>query len=253
MQLHASDTPPPSSSPATSAAASLQLPPLNLSTLPASVYQLGFTQDHFDPQAIYESTQANKANYNDIPSDVPDEHLFNADPKQIAYGNILRLAAKYPAAEIYRRVNEGRPQPVFKSPQMVESRIKSAMKWAPDHWGNGWNLGAVGTWLEQERAKNGIMTRGEKRAREESAAQPSKSNLETSTFATPRKRMRTDVTSPPPVLERPGAAWLLGPMYRDHVRSRAPNPYLNVASAGTETDWNSHHPPSTSDQEFYGA
>lgn len=138
------------------------LPPLpsDLSTLYPGCQ---LTPQDFDPKTVYESSRSNKNAYKMVPEfsavdgrlQIADAHLFNADPKLLAYGNMLRLACKYTPQQILARVNnKNRPARVFKNYQAVESRIKAAIKHAADSQGE--SLEDVRGWLKAERAKNAV-------------------------------------------------------------------------------------------------
>jgi len=97
-----------------------------LPPLPEGIVQFALTLDDFNPNIVYTQTSPSRVTYKNTPKDVPDEHIFHADPKLIAYGNLLRLATQPSNLEIFSKVNAERPLPVFKSVQTVESRIVGA-------------------------------------------------------------------------------------------------------------------------------
>ena len=196
--------------------------------LPQSVYARGYTDDDFNPTTVWESTVPNKHNYREFPPELDDAYIFNANPRHIAYSNILRLAKKYSNAEICRLVNEGRPKPVFNSTQVVESRVASAVKWVAQNYNYPGGVDQVKAELDRERAKNGVSFRaGKKRGREEEFTPPVDPAL-TQVATTPHKRVKTaySVSSPPTAPERPDPHGLRGSIYYQHVRNNNANQYL---------------------------
>ena len=206
--------------------------------LPASIAAHGFTARDFDPATVYSSHQANKNMYRDLPSDLPLDLIFRADPKLIAYGNLLRLATKFSNTEIRRRANEGRPEEVFKSSQTVDSRVRAAIKSAADTWGPGWTVDVVEAWLDRERTSNGLMVRTKKRARVEGPAVLAPGGEEGfQPMATP-KRARKDATSPTPPPATPhkqlGSPQVGGELYHHPWTPGSANGYAQDAGEETE-------------------
>ena len=122
----------------------------------------GLSPDDFDPNTLYEATNTSRSRYKAVPEDLPDEHLFNADPKLLTYDNIIRLATRYSNKDIMTKANEGRPKDVFNSPQAVSSRIRAAMSFMAEEWNKTaeWNGRAtvddVKASLDEERRKHGV-------------------------------------------------------------------------------------------------
>lgn len=135
--------------------APIKLPP-GLPPLPQSIYTLGLTEADFDPTADHGKPFSIASRYIDIHASlgIPDEHMFNAHHSIIlAFGNLLRLAAKYPETEFVGKLNAMRKGPAspfkFKS-AFVTKRLKSAVKWAAGRpeWAG---VGDVGAWLDGQR------------------------------------------------------------------------------------------------------
>ena len=181
----------------------------------------GYKDDDFDPRTIYESTIPNKNTYMDFPADLDDAHIFNANPKLIAYGNILRLAQKYSDAEIHAMANKNRPKDVFKSDQVVSSRVKAAVLWFAEKYPSTFPGGVddVRDWLSMERAKRGIKMRNKRKRAEDDDASPSAPSTDHASrpVATPHKRIRTeDRVSPPRGPRRQDPNGLMGNFYHTH-------------------------------------
>ncbi|KAK5137266.1 hypothetical protein LTR08_000236 [Meristemomyces frigidus] len=115
------------------------------------------TPADFDPKNVYKSTLAPIKSYRICPKAVCNEHLLNADPSMLAYGNLLRLAEELSYKDIFEKVNAGRPQPVFKSPQEVVNRVTVALKFTAGN--NNVTVGRVVRDFDMIRAKNGIFSR----------------------------------------------------------------------------------------------
>ncbi|KAK6382568.1 hypothetical protein LTR65_010478 [Meristemomyces frigidus] len=141
-------TPPPPPSP------TAYLPPLPDF---AALDRPDLTPQDFDPKTVYQTTIVTIRAYRPCPKEVPYERLFNADPKMLAYGNILRLAGKYSNRTIFERANASRSQPAFNSVQTVESRIAAALKWTANN--NAKPLEEIKAKLDEIRAGNGTATR----------------------------------------------------------------------------------------------
>jgi len=120
-----------------------------------------FSAADFDPSVIYESIVAPRKKYRDCPIEVPNEHLLNANPKLLAFGNLLRLAESYSNKDLFENINAGRPQPVFKTVQAIESRISAALDFTAEN--NGKSIDSVKTFFDRLRQKNGVRT-GTRRA-----------------------------------------------------------------------------------------
>lgn len=100
-----------------------------LPALPASIFAHGFTPEDFDATTKYESDKPSKGKFKPFPDDLPETYIFKADPSQIAYDNILRVATKYTNAQIQAKINKGRPEMAVRSSQVIDSRIKTALAW----------------------------------------------------------------------------------------------------------------------------
>lgn len=113
----------------------------------ASIYDYGFKPVDFDPMTNWPSQKSSTASFKPFPPDLSDEHIFNANPKHIAYDNILRLAARYSSSEILKKINEGRSSDVI-SRTAVDSRIKAALKSKADKEGTlgGKSLSKISAW-----------------------------------------------------------------------------------------------------------
>lgn len=111
----------------------------------------------FNPNTVWDSTTASVNAYRQCPVEVPLDYLFHADPKMIAYGNILRLAESFTNTDIFNKVNAWRPQPVLKSVQTVESRITAALKWTAKR--NNVSYEVVRDDFDRLRQRSGIYTR----------------------------------------------------------------------------------------------
>ncbi|KAK3680076.1 hypothetical protein LTR78_000453 [Recurvomyces mirabilis] len=68
-----------------------------------------------NPQTIYLGRNlATPHTYRHCPPQIPDSILFHAEPRMLAYGNLLRLAETHSNAQIMELANAGRPEPVFR-------------------------------------------------------------------------------------------------------------------------------------------
>ncbi|KAK3703371.1 hypothetical protein LTR37_014477 [Vermiconidia calcicola] len=166
-------------------------PQSSLEPIPQFLTDLGFKANDFNPRTIYMSTVATKKTYQDLPT-VPDYYIFRGHPKNIAYGNLVRLATRYSATDILKLSNDGRPQKIFTSTSSVESRLKTAIKWAAEECGCQGGVEEVTAWLNREREKNGLKARGSrKRARgDEGTAMMAAPGARP--IATPNKRAKTE-------------------------------------------------------------
>lgn len=199
------------------------LPLTQLPPLPASISDYGFKPKDFEPSTTYTSTLAEKSKFKPFPPDLPEEHIFNADPKQICYGNLLRIATRYSNSQIREKVNEGRPEPVFKSVQVIESRVRSALAWKADKENAIGGFDAVKRSFEEESAKHGIRKRFH-----EDQGLPYTATLDPQahSIATPRKRVKL---APRPALgppEHPLENDTGGRLSWDRVSETAPKPQL---------------------------
>jgi hypothetical protein len=117
----------------------------------------------FDPRTVYLKGTPSEYTYVHCPEQVSDIHLFRADPKMLAYGNLLRLAMNNSNQQIFEKANKDRPTPVFRDVNSVKRRLDAAYKWSAK-----WNSppkrtdGYVATedtvreWLETERSNRGV-------------------------------------------------------------------------------------------------
>lgn len=85
--------------------------------------------DDFNPARTYSTHVVSEKSYRECPQQVDVRHLFHADPRMLAFGNLLRLAERFTNSDIMARANAGRPAPVFKTVQSVQSRVNAALKW----------------------------------------------------------------------------------------------------------------------------
>ena len=115
------------------------------------------TAEDFNPRHDWFSAYATTQAYRACPLEVPIAHLLNADPKMIAFGNLLRLAEQFTTAEIFEKVNEGRDQPVFKNLGSVQSRIRIAVNWTAEH--NDKSVEEIKSALEDFKRSNGVKVR----------------------------------------------------------------------------------------------
>ena len=129
-------------------------------SLPVSIYSYGFTDADFDPSRRYdESLRCSIKSYKEFPDDLLDCHAFNADPRFIAYGNILNLATRHTNAHIFEYVNQRRPKDhdVFRSTGIVTNRLNSAYDWAvKEGWKGFTSKEEVKAWIEDERVRNRV-------------------------------------------------------------------------------------------------
>lgn len=139
----------------------LQLPKPTVELPPLPDFQaLGrpdLTAEDFNPRHDWFSTYATTQAYRACPLEVPIAHLLNADPRMIAFGNLLRLAEQFTTAEIFEKVNEGRDQPVFKNLGSVKSRIRIAVNWTAEH--NDKSVEEIRSALEDFKRSNGVKVR----------------------------------------------------------------------------------------------
>ena len=115
------------------------------------------TAEDFNPRQTWSSTNATTQAYRACPLEVAIEHLLNAEPKMIAFGNLLRLAEQFTTAEIFEKVNEGRDQPVFKTLASVQSRLRIAVNWTAEH--NDKSVEEIKSALEDFKRSNGVKVR----------------------------------------------------------------------------------------------
>ncbi|KAI7514393.1 hypothetical protein KC347_g759 [Hortaea werneckii] len=115
------------------------------------------TAEDFDPRQTWISANATTQAYRACPLEVPIGHLLNAEPRMIAFGNLLRLAEQYTTAEIFEKVNESRDQPVFKTLGSVQSRIRTAVNWTAEH--NDKSVEEIRSALEDFKRSNGVKVR----------------------------------------------------------------------------------------------
>ncbi|KAI7084587.1 hypothetical protein KC356_g6631 [Hortaea werneckii] len=115
------------------------------------------TAEDFNPRQTWVSTNATALAYRACPLEVPIGHLLNAEPRMIAFGNLLRLAEQFTTAEIFEKVNEGRDQPVFKTLGSVQSRIRTAVNWTAEH--NDKSVEEIKSALEDFKRSNGVKVR----------------------------------------------------------------------------------------------
>ncbi|KAI7358604.1 hypothetical protein KC367_g4505 [Hortaea werneckii] len=115
------------------------------------------TAEDFNPRQTWVSTNATTQAYRACPLEVPIGHLLNAEPRMIAFGNLLRLAEQFTTAEIFEKVNEGRDQPVFKTLGSVQSRIRTAVNWTAEH--NDKSVEEIKSALEDFKRSNGVKVR----------------------------------------------------------------------------------------------
>lgn len=121
-----------------------------------------FSPSDFDPATVYETTHPSRSSYRERPPLLPDAWLFGADPRMLAYGNLLSLAQRYRNVDIFERVNAGRAERVFNSVQALESRMRSACVWSAEmrtERGVPTTAEEVREWVRGERAKVGIFPR----------------------------------------------------------------------------------------------
>ncbi|KAI6879180.1 hypothetical protein KC334_g17095 [Hortaea werneckii] len=139
----------------------LQLPKPTVELPPLPDFQaLGrpdLTAEDFNPRHDWFSAYATTQAYRACPLEVPIGHLLNADPRMIAFGNLLRLAEQFTTAEIFEKVNEGRDQPVFKNLGSVQSRIRIAVNWTAEH--NDKSVEEIKSALEDFKRSNGVKVR----------------------------------------------------------------------------------------------
>lgn len=205
--------------------------------IPASVYAQGYTDEDFNPRSIHQSTVPNKKSHRDFPPELQDVHIFNANPKYIAYGNILRLARSYSNVQIVELSNKDRKNAVFNNPQTVEHRINKAIQLHAEQHNVPGGEGAVREWIIRERANLGIrMNPRKKRAREEDLTTVSSVEPAARLIAMPAKRMRLteNAFTQSPADPRLRAAQtqsdengLRGTFYHTHIRP-PPQPYQQV-------------------------
>ncbi|GAB1743343.1 hypothetical protein NU219Hw_g9184t1 [Hortaea werneckii] len=139
----------------------MQLPnsPVELPPLPdfQALGRPDLTAEDFNPRHDWISATATTQAYRACPLEVPIGHLLNADPRMIAFGNLLRLAEQFTTAEIFEKVNEGRDQPVFKTLGSVQSRIRIAVNWTAEH--NDKSVEEIKSALEDFKRSNGVKVR----------------------------------------------------------------------------------------------
>ncbi|KAH9829130.1 protein odd-skipped-related 2 isoform X1 [Teratosphaeria destructans] len=143
--------------------APLQLDPLpDFSAIPKSQNMHNVQAEDFDPTRKYLRQKPHPCNYRYCPPQVPDSRLLNADPRMLAYGNLLRLARSMTNEEIMAKANEHRPEPVFVKLAVVKERIQAAFKqeakiFTDPARGLYTEPDEVSRWLAEERRKNGIV------------------------------------------------------------------------------------------------
>ncbi|KAI6807100.1 hypothetical protein KC332_g11698 [Hortaea werneckii] len=115
------------------------------------------TAEDFNPRQTWSTTNATTQAYRACPLEVPIGHLLNAEPKMIAFGNLLRLAEQFTTAEIFEKVNESRDRPVFKTLASVQSRIRIAVNWTAEH--NDKSIEEIKSALEDFKRSNGVKVR----------------------------------------------------------------------------------------------
>ncbi|KAI7670739.1 hypothetical protein KC319_g5785 [Hortaea werneckii] len=115
------------------------------------------TAEDFNPRQTWSSRNATTQAYRACPLEVPIGHLLNAEPKMIAFGNLLRLAEQFTTAEIFEKVNEGRDQPVFKTLGSVQSRLRIAVNWTAEH--NDKSVEEIKSALQDFKRSNGVKVR----------------------------------------------------------------------------------------------
>ncbi|KAF2773066.1 hypothetical protein EJ03DRAFT_333696 [Teratosphaeria nubilosa] len=141
----------------------LQLDPLpDFSAIPKSQNMHNVRAEDFDPTRRYSQQKPRPGNYRYCPPQVPDSRLLNADPRMLAYGNLLRLAKTMTNEEIMAKANEHRPKPVFVKVNVLADRIQAAYKqeakiFTDPARGLHTELDEVKEWLVEERRKNGIV------------------------------------------------------------------------------------------------
>ena len=201
--------------------------PAHYSPFPNDLAQYGFTEAHFDPNIIYESSTVAKNRYKAIPFHLADEHFFNADPKILCYGNILHLAQCYSNIEIFRRVNQRRTKNVFSSVQLVNVRIGSGLRWAAKEW--HCSVNAVKQWLDGERVKNGVTVRGRGNTSGQENVDAAQAPSVSYDSATPLKRGREDEDA----AQDPSGSYESAPPSK-RVRTEGSIPSLPIAVEGAE-------------------
>ncbi|KAK0894392.1 hypothetical protein LTS16_006020 [Friedmanniomyces endolithicus] len=126
-----------------------------------------FVREDFTQKTVWLQTRPHPSSYRECPPAdiIPDELLFHADPKMLAYGNLIRLACHFSNIEIWAFANAGRETPVFNSDRTVALRLKAACKWMAEKMNDPERVpGAtrvllpseIAQRLWDERAKNGV-------------------------------------------------------------------------------------------------
>ncbi|KAK0332835.1 hypothetical protein LTS02_009266 [Friedmanniomyces endolithicus] len=126
-----------------------------------------FVPEDFHPRTVWLQTKPHPSHYRECPPAdiIPDELLFHADPKMLAYGNLIRLARHYSNFEIWAFANAGRETPVFNSDTTVAVRLKAACKWMAEKMNDPERMPRATSVvlpteilerLRDERARNGV-------------------------------------------------------------------------------------------------
>ncbi|KAK1823066.1 hypothetical protein LTR12_002592 [Friedmanniomyces endolithicus] len=126
-----------------------------------------FVREDFNQRTVWLQTKPHPSHYRECPPAdiIPDELLFHADPKMLAYGNLIRLARHYSNFEIWAKANAGRETPVFNSDTTVAVRLKAACKWMAEKMNDPERMpcatrvvlpSEILERLRDERARNGV-------------------------------------------------------------------------------------------------
>ncbi|KAK4554337.1 hypothetical protein LTR86_008545 [Recurvomyces mirabilis] len=94
-------------------------------TFPITHLAQTFHPADFNPRTIHLGRNiATRHTYRHCPPQNPASILFHADPRMLAYGNLLRLAETHSDAQIMELANAGRPEPVFRTRRALERRLR---------------------------------------------------------------------------------------------------------------------------------
>ena len=145
--------------------------PLQFVPLPTNMAASELPPTFFDHTLEYTSIYPVRESYRDIPRELPFFHVFNADPRLLAFGNFLNIACHFSDEAIFYHVNAMRPKKVFCSMWGVQERLRDAISWSADERANGGRSQKSGSdgeaevwaWLEGARKQNGVKTGNERK------------------------------------------------------------------------------------------